>query len=297
MIYHAFLWLFHLFLNVYRFLSCLRPRRAPQPLRASRRRLPKHLAVIFGDYYGDRNRSRMTSRSSELSDMMESVRRLVEWCRVIGVGILSVYDQQGRVLRGSWVTLTKDLGILKAHWKEIQDILNEEPDSFITLGERLTEQLTSSTTSSGASSPHLGRRPVTLDSKSHWLPTPPPSASNSSLSLTTSLDSPLSTPSEGPPMVTLKVFPVTISPSGGQLEFVPAGLKVRKRHSSSLVAPTLPASPGPLTIHILTTSLGKPNIAATASELAYKAMKSQVASEEFKLTAQELGVKLEGVLI
>lgn len=109
MICGTLLWLFHLFLNIYRFLSCLRPRRAPQPLRASRRKLPKHLAVIFGDYYGDRNQSQMTSRTAELEDTMESVRRLVAWCRVIGVGILSVYDRQGKalLLRGSWVTLTK----------------------------------------------------------------------------------------------------------------------------------------------------------------------------------------------
>ena len=185
-------------------------------------------------------------------------------------------------------------------------MLNEEPDSFTTLGENSTENSTSSTTSSGASSPQLGRRPVTLDPKSHWLPTPPPSASNSSLSLTT-LDVSLSTqgesssggqtPIEGPLLVTLKVFPVTIPPSGGQLEFVPAGLKLRKRRSSSFVAPALPASPGPLTIHILTPFIGKPNITATASKLARKALQSQVAVEEFRLTVQELGAKFEGSLI
>lgn len=95
MICRALLWLFHLILNLYRFLSCLRPLRAPQPLRASRRKLPKHLAVVFGDYYGV-DRSQMTTRAAEFGDTMESVRRLVEWCRVIGVGILSVYDQQGK---------------------------------------------------------------------------------------------------------------------------------------------------------------------------------------------------------
>ena len=102
MIRHALLWLFHLFLNFYRFVSCLRPRRAPRPLRASRRKLPKHLAVVLGDYYGDRSRSQMTPRSTELEDTIESVRRLVEWCRVIGVGILSVYDRQGKSFR-TWL--------------------------------------------------------------------------------------------------------------------------------------------------------------------------------------------------
>jgi hypothetical protein len=309
MILHSLLWLLHLFLNTYRFISCLRPRRAPQPLCASRRKLPKHLAVIFGDYYGDRRRNqpRMTLRAAELEDAKESVRRLVGWCRVIGVGILSVYDQQGKpFIRGSSVTLTRDLGILKAHWKEIQDLLNEEPESFTTIGETLT----SSTTSSGASSPQPARRPIALNLKSHWLPTPPPSSSNSSLSLTTTPDSPdstraefpsgrppLSPPSEEPLLVTLKVFPTTMRTSGDQLEFVPAGMKMRKRRSSSLVAPTLPASPGPLTIHILDPLLGKPHIAATAAELAHAALHSQVAVEEFKLTTQELGAKLEGALI
>ena len=97
MICRALLWLFHLFLNLYRFISCLRPRRAPRPLLSSRRKLPKHLAVVFGDYYDvSVDRSRMTSRTAEFEDTMESVRRLVGWCRVIGVGILSVYDQQGK---------------------------------------------------------------------------------------------------------------------------------------------------------------------------------------------------------
>jgi hypothetical protein len=80
MIRHALLWLFHLFLNFYRFVSCLRPRRAPQPLRASRRKLPKHLAVVFGDYYGDRTRSQMTSRATELED---TIGERSSTCRVV----------------------------------------------------------------------------------------------------------------------------------------------------------------------------------------------------------------------
>jgi len=74
-------------------------------------------------------------------------------------------------------------------------------------------------------------------------------------------------------------------------------MKMRKRPSSSLVVPTLPTSPGPVTIHILAPLLGKPHIAATASELAHKALQSRVAIEEFKLTVQELGAKFEGALI
>jgi len=182
-------------------------------------------------------------------------------------------------------------------------MLNEEPDSFTTLCEKLTEKVSSSATSSGASSPQPGRRPVTLNPKSYWLPTPPPSASNSSLSLTASPPSPQAelssrghTLSEEPLLVTLKVFPATVSPSGSQLEFVPAGLKMRKPRSSSLVTPTLPTSPGPLIIHILTPLLGKPHIAATTSELARKALQSQVTIEDFKLTVQELGAKFEGAL-
>jgi hypothetical protein len=182
-------------------------------------------------------------------------------------------------------------------------MLNEEPDSFTTLGEKLMV----STTSSEAGSPQYGRRPVTLNPKPQWLPTPPLSASNSSLSLTSSPDSPDSTQAEfsnreqtssgEPLLVTLKVSPATTSPSCDQLESVRAGTKMRKRHSSSLVAPTLPASPGPLTIHILTPLLGKPHIATTTSELAHKALQSQVAIEEFKLTAQELGAQFEGTPI
>lgn len=189
---------------------------------------------------------------------------------------------------------------MKAHWKEIQDILNEEPNSFTILGEKLTPS------SSGASSPQLGRRLVTLNSKPHWLPTPPLSASNSSLSLTSSPDSPPSIKAEfsdqgqvqpeEPLLVTLKVLPATMS-SSDQLEFVRADTKMRKRCPSSLVAPTLPAAPGPLTIHILNPLTGKPHIAATASTLAHKALESQVAIGEFKLTIQELGAKFEGAPI
>ena len=180
-------------------------------------------------------------------------------------------------------------------------MLNEESDSFTTLGEKLTPS------SSGASSPQCGRQPVTLSSKPHWLPTPPLSASNSLLSLTSSPDSPPPTQaefsnrgqvqSEEPILVTLKVFPATMSFSDDQSKFVRADTKMRKRGSSSLVAPTLPTSPGPLTIHILTPLLGKPHIAATASELARKALQSQVAIGEFNLTIQELGAKFEGAPI
>lgn len=177
-------------------------------------------------------------------------------------------------------------------------MLNEEPGSFTTIREKLT------LSSSGASSPQPGRRPVTLNSKPHWLPTPPLSASNSSLSLPSSPDSPPSTlaeflnrgqrQAEEPSLVTLKVLPATLFLSDDQPEFVRAGTKMRNRCLSS---PTLPTPPGPLTIHILTPLLGKPHIAATASELARKALQSQVAIEEFKLTAQELGAKLEGAPI
>ena len=180
-------------------------------------------------------------------------------------------------------------------------MLNEGSDSFTTLGEKLA------LSPSGASSPQPGHQPATLHSKPHWLPTPPPSASNSSLSLTSSPDSSSSSQaeflnrgqgqSEEPLLVTLKVLPATLSLSDDQSEVVRAGTKMRNRHSSSLIAPTLPTSPGPLTIHILTPLLGKPHIAATASELAHKALQSQVAIEEFKLTVQELGAKLEGAPI
>jgi hypothetical protein len=47
----------------------------------------------------------------------------------------------------------------------------------------------------------------------------------------------------------------------------------------------------------LTTFIGKPNITATTSELARKAVQSQVTLEEFKLTVQELGAKFEGVAV
>jgi len=174
-------------------------------------------------------------------------------------------------------------------------MLNEESDAFTTLREKLT------LSSSGAASPQPGRRPVTLNSKPHWLPTPPLSASNSSLSLPSSPDSPPSEflnlgqrQSEEPFLVTLKVLPTTLSPSDDQAEFVRAGTKMRSRFSSS---PTPPKSLGPLTIHILTPLLGKPHIAATASELARNALQSQVAIEEFKLTAKELGDKFEGPTI
>jgi dehydrodolichyl diphosphate syntase complex subunit NUS1 len=91
MLQYALLWLFHLVLALRRFVSTLLPRRQPNPLRSQRRKLPGHLAVLL------RHGESRESRENQLLEALESVRRLAAWCRIAGIRVLSVYDEEGQL--------------------------------------------------------------------------------------------------------------------------------------------------------------------------------------------------------
>jgi hypothetical protein len=90
MIQRILLWVFHLFLALKRFFAALLTRPRPQPLRATRRKVPAHLAVTLSELR-DPNKY-----PDDLRDALESVRRLVDWCRAIGIRTLSVFDKEGQ---------------------------------------------------------------------------------------------------------------------------------------------------------------------------------------------------------
>lgn len=63
----------------------------PQPLTATRRRIPKHLAILL---VADLNPLSEVSEES----LIHSVANAIGWCRTIGTEKLTVYDEHGRLL-------------------------------------------------------------------------------------------------------------------------------------------------------------------------------------------------------
>lgn len=90
MLQYALLWIFHLILALKRFVATLLPKRQPRPLRTRRRKLPGHLAVIL------RHDKSSGKSNNELPEALESVRRLALWCRIAGIRVLSVFDEEGK---------------------------------------------------------------------------------------------------------------------------------------------------------------------------------------------------------
>jgi dehydrodolichyl diphosphate syntase complex subunit NUS1 len=64
-------------------------RPTPQPLRSARRRLPKNLALVF---VGDRN----IPQSVVENTILQSCMNAVEWCRILGIPKLTVYEEHGK---------------------------------------------------------------------------------------------------------------------------------------------------------------------------------------------------------
>jgi undecaprenyl pyrophosphate synthase len=89
----------HILRVVVRLFSLLVPRRSPRTLNVPRTRVPKHLALAL--VTKDRN----IDWGIELKDeeelvlaMFECVRRVVEWCEVVGIEVLTVYDREGELI-------------------------------------------------------------------------------------------------------------------------------------------------------------------------------------------------------
>ncbi|KAK7694732.1 hypothetical protein QCA50_001920 [Cerrena zonata] len=94
----------YLFVNALSFLRRSFTHRLPEPLDAARGQTPRHLALVFntGDYTSKRS-------LEQLDDILvENVERVVSWCRISGIGRLTVYDREGVLSRCS-ISLRKRL--------------------------------------------------------------------------------------------------------------------------------------------------------------------------------------------
>jgi dehydrodolichyl diphosphate syntase complex subunit NUS1 len=60
---------------------------SPQPLEATRRRIPKHLAVVL---VIDPNSSEDIEKS-----LISTIANVVGWCRIIGTQKLTIYEEHG----------------------------------------------------------------------------------------------------------------------------------------------------------------------------------------------------------
>ncbi|KAF9040574.1 hypothetical protein BJ165DRAFT_308203 [Panaeolus papilionaceus] len=89
LILHSFHYVYSLILTLRSF--CQPNTTTPQPLRAPRRRVPKHLSILF---VTDSTTSRDTCRTL----ISESVLNAVEWCRSIGISKLTVYEENDSLM-------------------------------------------------------------------------------------------------------------------------------------------------------------------------------------------------------
>ena len=76
------------FLSFFYFLSDLFVRRTPRELTADRNRIPRHLALIFVS--PEHCSSTVASQA-----LVDSAERAVNWCRMVGIKRLTLYDNQG----------------------------------------------------------------------------------------------------------------------------------------------------------------------------------------------------------
>lgn len=81
--------LLHAVYYVYNILKCLLPRGSPQDLAHQRRQMPRHVALLLHVDPADE------PRPGVVADLLECVRRAIEWCEASGAETLIVYDERG----------------------------------------------------------------------------------------------------------------------------------------------------------------------------------------------------------
>lgn len=251
MLQYALLWLFHLFLALKRFVSTLLPRRQPRPLGTKRRKLPGHLAVLLShDKFPGKTKN-------ELPEALESVRRLALWCRIAGIRVLSVYDDEGLLLNS---------------WERVHDVL-QELNAVVTVsvsGDKIV-------TESRINAPKL-RAPLT----------PPLSKSGSLASFRSS--SPDYQDYQKPTSLRHgnEILPLVAT-------FTITGSRVDESKKRQPVISSEPAtSPGTLTIHILSRDSGKPHFSNVTREIAKSTMQEHAAGQSITPVTPELLSSLLG---
>ncbi|KIM21529.1 hypothetical protein M408DRAFT_80396 [Serendipita vermifera MAFF 305830] len=253
MLQYALLWLFHLFLALKRFVSTLLPRRQPRPLGTKRRKLPGHLAVLLShDKFPGKTKN-------ELPEALESVRRLALWCRIAGIRVLSVYDDEGLLLNS---------------WERVHDVL-QELNAVVTVsvsGDKIV-------TESRINAPQL-RAPLT----------PPLSKSGSLASFRSS--SPDYQDYQKPTSLRHgnEILPLVAT-------FTITGSRVDESKKRQPVISSEPAtSPGTLTIHILSRNSGKPHFSNVTREIAKSTMQEHAADRSITPVTPELLTSLKAPL-
>ncbi|PVF92003.1 hypothetical protein CPB86DRAFT_744895 [Serendipita vermifera] len=232
MLQYALLWVFHLFLALKRFVASLLPRRQPQALRARRRKLPAHLAVLL---CSEKN---LKGNGLDVSEALESVRRLISWCQSTGITTLSVFDEAG---------------LLLGAWESVQAMVEQTTmlDDIKIFRESQAPRITRSRLSYAIRFP----------------PTPPKSTSASSSSILSLPDTPLFTK----PLIGREHN--DLCPTLVKLELAGSGQDdSAKRRQPSLVSQDPPTTPGPLTLYILSKETGKAQLAKVTREIAISDM-------------------------
>ena len=67
----------------------LLPRREPWPIIAERRQTPRHVALLLHVDPAD------AESQNTAVDLLECVRRTVDWCQTLGASSLAIYDERG----------------------------------------------------------------------------------------------------------------------------------------------------------------------------------------------------------
>ncbi|KAG8814017.1 hypothetical protein FRC17_001332 [Serendipita sp. 399] len=259
MLEYALLWLFHLFLALKRFFATLLPAKSPRPLRARRKKLPNHLAVLLSSEGNSGN------TVTDGPEAIESVRRLAEWCRITGIEVLSVFDSAGLLLEA---------------YERVQQVL--EADAVIE---------------SVSICQDAGReyelKPTTVKESSRMkLPPTPP------LSTTASWSSIRSASPDPYLQMRRQEFGGTGAPYLVTFKLRDSRVEEGVRRRQSPLNPQSPSlKPGPLTVYLLSTDLGKPQLARVTRDIAHSAVGAKARSGDVNwkdaVTPTSLSLRLE----
>lgn len=277
-IYTCLLYLIHLVYAIQLRLNSLKKRflaPPPQHLAAPRRRLPKHLAIVFAidpTVPADAAREALT----------KSVMNAVEWCRIAGIRKLTVYEENG--------TSTYPL-----FWRAVG---SRPADTLAKCSQALCERL-----------PVQEHEGDSSESDIDYPLTPPPSDHSESRPL-----SPADTPRYYAPLIKLRISEKVSQKHMEQKKLHKRRVQSQRRHFSGGVqaparwltecsiaeTPAESVQKSDLLLCMISAEASKPTIAAVASALAERERArvtrtpSAGTATPFKLSVDDLDQLLEG---
>ena len=83
----------HFFYHIFTLITSWKPQQPPHELSYPRKQIPRHLALLL---VSDSDES--PSADAVLECYLESVHRLVGWCRTVGIQKLTAYDRDGMAI-------------------------------------------------------------------------------------------------------------------------------------------------------------------------------------------------------